>query len=146
MKYAWLENQTIRDICNGEPSELYHPDVAALYTEQVPDDAANGDTWDGTTLTKPVVVIPEPVAAIVIPPKVSPVQFKLLFTSPERVAIKAIRTTDAIVDDFYDIIDDARLTEVDLNLQSVQDALDYLTALGLLAAGRKAEILLGVVQ
>jgi len=83
---------------------------------------------------------------IITPPKVSPVQFKLLFTSQERVAIKAARTTDAILDDFYDIIDDPRLTEVDLALQSVQNALDYLTALTLIGAGRKAEILLGVVQ
>ncbi len=141
---AWIiENNLIRDICHGNPDELYHPDIAKLYYADVPDNAENGDSWDGVTLTKPVVVVP---VVVVVPPKVSPIQFKLLFTSQERVAIKAARVTDAILDDFYDIMDDPRLTEVDLNLQSVQDALDYLTALTLIGVGRKAEILLGVVQ
>ena len=65
MKYAWLEATTIRDVCHGNPAELYHPDVAQHYDTEVPDDAANGDTWDGTTLTKkpiPEPVVPEPVA------------------------------------------------------------------------------------
>lgn len=63
MKYAWIENARIRDIALGSPVEFYHPDVAALYDTQVPDDAANGDFWDGTTATKPpalVIVAPAP--------------------------------------------------------------------------------------
>lgn len=79
-------------------------------------------------------------------PKVSPVEFKLLFTAPERVAIKAARATDTVIDDFFDIVEDVRLTHVDLGLKSTQDALSYLEGLGLIAAGRKAEILTGVVQ
>ena len=64
MKYAWIENQRIRDIAPGNPVEVYHPDVASFYNTQVPDDAANGDFWDGTTATKPpVLVIAEPAPA-----------------------------------------------------------------------------------
>lgn len=78
--------------------------------------------------------------------KVSPVEFKLLFTSPERVAIKAARTTDPVVDDFYDIVEDPRLTFVDLGLQSTQDAIGYMAAQGLIGAERVEQILAGLLQ
>ena len=139
---AWIENGRIRDVCQGDPTASYHPDIAAHYTEDVPDNAANGDEWDGVTLTKPVIpdLVPiEPPAPV--PPKVSPIEFKLLFTAVERVAIKA--STDPIVQDFFSIVEDPRLTVVDLGLQSTQDALAYLEMLELIAAGRKAEILTG---
>lgn len=60
MKWAWVENDIIRDVAHDTPSEIYHPDVAALYTVQVPDDACNGDGWVKGQLIKPNVpeVIP----------------------------------------------------------------------------------------
>jgi len=60
MKYAWIENDKVRDVAHDEPSKIYHPDVAALYTTQVPDDAVNGDGWVNGVLVKPVVVEPTP--------------------------------------------------------------------------------------
>ena len=60
MKYAWIENNKIRDVAHDEPSKIYHPDVAALYTTEVPDDAANGDGWVNGALVKPVIVEPTP--------------------------------------------------------------------------------------
>lgn len=145
MKKAWIENERIRDVALGNPEELYHSEIAKLYDTDVPDDAANGDGWDGVTLTKPVIPDPVPVEPPApVPPKVSPVEFKLLFTAVERVAIKA--STDPIVQDFFSIVEDPRLTHVDLGLQSTQDSLSYLEAQGLIAAGRKDEILTGVVQ
>ena len=144
MKKAWVENGRIRDVASGDPEELYHPDVAKFYDILVPDEAENGDGWDGVTLTKPVIPDPAPVEPPApVPPKVSPVEFKLLFTAVERVAIKA--STDPIVQDFFSIVEDTRLTHVDLGLQSTQDALAYLETLELIAAGRKAEILTGNV-
>ena len=65
MKYAWIQDNKVRDICQGgEPSAHYHPDVAVNYTTQVPDDAVNGDGWVNGTLVKPVIPepIPEPVS------------------------------------------------------------------------------------
>jgi hypothetical protein len=53
MKYAWIENDKIRDVAHSNPTEIYHPDVAALYTTEVPDDAANGDGWVNGALVKP---------------------------------------------------------------------------------------------
>lgn len=144
MKKAWIENSVIRDISQGEPAAIYHPDIATLYDTDVPDDAQNGDSYaDGVWTAKPA---PEPVAAEPVaptPPKVSPVEFKLLFTAQERVAIKT--SNDAIVQDFFELVNDPRLTHVNLALQSTQDALAYLTAIGILANGRAAQIITGSV-
>lgn len=60
MKYAWIENETIRDVCHGDPIECYHPDVAKLYDTQVPDEAANGDGWIDGQLIKPEPPPPPP--------------------------------------------------------------------------------------
>lgn len=62
MKYAWIENDKVRDVAPDEPSKIYHPDVAALYTTQVPDYAVHGDGWVNGALVKPVVVEPTPAA------------------------------------------------------------------------------------
>ena len=62
MKYAWIENDKVRDVAPDEPSKIYHPDVAALYTTQVPDDAVHGDGWVNGALVKPIVVEPTPAA------------------------------------------------------------------------------------
>ena len=54
MKYAWVENERIRDICQGgDPVTCYHPDVAVFYNTEVPDDAVNGDGWVNGQLVKP---------------------------------------------------------------------------------------------
>jgi hypothetical protein len=64
MKYAWIENDRVRDVCHGDPNECYHPDVAKFYDTQVPDDATNGDGWVGGALVKP-----EPPPAPTPPPR-----------------------------------------------------------------------------
>jgi len=53
MKFAWIENDKIRDIAPGTPTEFYHPDVAAFYNTEVPDNAENGDGWVNGQLVKP---------------------------------------------------------------------------------------------
>lgn len=144
MKYAWLQAQTIRDICPGNPAESYHPDIAKLYDTQVPDEAASGDTFvDGVLTPKPVPVYVAPEPVPVKPPKVTVIEYKMLFTSAERIAAKA--SIDSVIVDLRELMDDPRTVNVDLSLQSISDALDYMTAIGLIAAGRKAQILLGVV-
>jgi hypothetical protein len=141
MRKAWVEDNVIRDIApEGNPVEFYHPDIARLYSIDVPAEARIGDSFiDGQ-----IVAPPEPTP--LIPPKVSPVQFKLLFTSAERIAIKNARKDDAILDDFFDIVEDPRLHEVDLALQSTQDGLRYLAVKGLLPDERVAEIIKGQIK
>lgn len=116
-------------------AQAAYPNATCVETEY----GGIGWLWDGVVLTPPpVVVAPQPIL-------VSPVEFMLLFTSPERVAIKALRQTDPIIDDFLDIIEDPRLTFVDLGLGSTVSAIDYLIYVGLVAPERKAEILTGVM-
>jgi len=83
MKKAWIENNQIRDIAIGDPAGLYHPDVAAFYDTDVPDEAQNGDGWvDGQLVPRPIPEpsTPEPVEPVVVYPTVSAIEFKLLFT------------------------------------------------------------------
>jgi hypothetical protein len=62
MKYAWIENEKIRDICQGgNPADCYVAEVAANYNTQVPDEAVNGDGWVNNTLVPtPPAPAPEP--------------------------------------------------------------------------------------
>lgn len=138
MKYAWIENEVIRDICQGNPEELYHPDIAKFYTTVVPDDAVNGDGWVNGKLIKPVVVEP-----VVVPPKISTVAFRGLFTIAEEIAIT--KSIDEVVVVLWSRFTDPKLETVDMALASVDYALDYLTTSGILADGRKAEILLAEI-
>jgi hypothetical protein len=143
IKYAWLDDTTIRDVCVGDPAELFHQDVAVLFNTVVPSDAQSGDTFAGGVLTKlePLSLEPE-----VFFPKVNSLEFKLLFTSQERIAIKTARKNDAVIDDFYDIVEDPLLQYVDLGLESTQEALAYLVTQNLLTEERKKEILNGLIK
>ena len=145
MKYARIVNNAAVDVRTESPAGCFTPNIVAEFVE-VPDDVETGWTLSGGDWLAPVIpepVIPEPVAPI--PPKVSPVEFMLLFTSTERVAIKAARLADPVIDDFLDIIEDQRLTRVDLALLSTQIALLYLTSKGLVAEERISQILTGEI-
>ena len=50
----------------------------------------------------------------------------MCFTYQERAGAETLATTDPIIKDFYSIVNDPRLTEVDMSLKSVQDAIGYL--------------------
>lgn len=147
MKYAWVENNIIRDVCHGNPAECYTPDIAAHYSTEVPDEAQNGWIKEGSTWVAPPVPEPGPTPEPVVTyPKVSPVEFKMLFTSAERIAIKAAKATDPVLEDAFEILEDTRLTEVDLGIKSNQDLLLYMVSIGLLTDARRLEILTGAMQ
>lgn len=139
MKKAWIENNRVRDIANGNPNELFHPDIAVHFDTDIPDDIVVGAELVNAKWANPIIEVTTVIDAIVILPMVSPVEFRMLFKSEERIAIKT--STDAVVQDFFEIINDPRLTYVDRNLQSVKDALAYLESINLIAAGRAVEIL-----
>jgi len=42
MKYAWIDNGVVRDVCPGHPDQHYTAEIAALYNTQVPDGTKNG--------------------------------------------------------------------------------------------------------
>lgn len=75
--------------------------------------------------------------------EVSPVEFKLLFTPQERIALRTARATDFVLQDFFDIAEDPRLTKVELALPSTIAALDYMVSKGFLTVERATKIKLG---
>lgn len=86
------------------------------------------------------------------PLSVSPIHFKLLFTSQERIKAKELRATDSTIDDFWSILDDPRTQSVDMYLLSIQGAIEYTLAeinangVTIDVAARKAQILQGIIQ
>ena len=147
MRYAWTENDIIRDVCHGNPAECYTPDIAAHYSTEVPDEAQNGWVKEGNTWIAPPVPEPGPQPEPVVTyPKVTPVQFKMLFTSAERIAIKAAKATDPVLEDGFEILEDPRLAEVELGIKSNQDLLLYMVSKGLITDARRLEILTGAIQ
>lgn len=70
-------------------------------------------------------------------PPISRLEFMQRFTQPERTAIR--KSDNDIVIDFYDLT--KRATEIDLTASDVVDGLAYLESIGVLKAGRVAEIL-----
>ena len=149
MKYAWIENNKIRDIVEVYPFTIFHADVAKNYSTEVEDNVENNaELVDGvwvnpvTPEPDPDYVIPEPEKVYL---KVTPLEFKMLFTSQERIAIKEAKVTDAILQDGFEILDDPRLTVVDLGLSSVQGLIDYMVSLELLTTERADEIKSGII-
>lgn len=136
--YARIIQSVAVDV-SSTPSESFHPDIAAEFVE-VPDKVDRGWVFSGGKWSAPAP--PEPQKPVY--PVVTPMTFKMFLTSAERIAIKRLVPTDEVIDDWWNIVNDPELTEVDLNLESARDALDYLITLGVLTADRKAEILAGV--
>jgi len=85
-------------------------------------------------------------------PKVSPTQFKLLLTGEERISLRGAVETDPGIADLFDLVDDPRTSSIDLNLSSVQEAIDYalnfLESEGVVSdvVTRKEEILSGKLR
>ena len=142
--FARIINNVAVDVSTN-PQEQFHPDIAAKF-EPVPDDVQAGWARNEAGEWEAPAPTPEPTPAPTESPKVSPVEFKLLFTAGERVAIKAARASDPVIDDFLSIIEDPRLTHVNLGLQSTQDALGYLETKGLITDARRVQILAGKIQ
>ena len=149
MKYAWIENNKIRDIVEVDPFTVFHADVAKNYSTEVEDNVKdNAELIDGVWVNP---VTPEPDPDYVAPepekvyPKVTPLEFKMLFTSQERIAIKEAKVTDEILQDGFEILEDPRLTVVDLGLASNHGFIDYMVTLGLVTTERADEIKGGLI-
>lgn len=142
--FARIINNVAVDV-SIDPENHFHPDIAKEFVS-VPEEVKAMWSLVEDVWTAPELIVPTPVEPVVEYGKVSPIEFKLLFTSGERLALKAARSTDPVIDDFYDIIDDPRLNYVDLSLTSTQNALAYFVSKGVLTEQRKAEILANQAQ
>lgn len=75
---------------------------------------------------------------------ITPYALKARMTSAERIGIRTVAKSSAAVEDFQDMLDSARI--IDLDDPALAGGLAALEAAGLLAAGRAAEILTAPVQ
>lgn len=159
MKYARIVADVAVEVVTADPHTLFTTEIADLFVE-VPNSCVYMATRQGSAWIAP----PEPEVAGPAEPapplapgrilQVSPPTFLLLFTSPERIGIRAARNyvgadaganmVKAVLDDWFSIIDDPRLQYVDLALPATQQGIDFLVTVGLLTAPRAAEIKLGV--
>lgn len=151
-KHARIIEDVAVDVITTDPAETFHPDIAAEFVD-VPDEVEVGwrledGEWQAPGSSEPEEpVAPEPKRVL----QVSPPTFLLLFTSQERIAIRAARKGDnamvaAVLDDWFSIIEDPRLQYVDLALPATQAGIDFLVPVGLLSAERAAEIKLGFLE
>lgn len=145
MKYARIVNNIVVDVSDN-PSENFHPDLAAEFV-QVADDVCCG--WSNATGE---LKAPDPVVEQGRIKVVGVQTFLMLWTRAERVKARELRTSDADLEDIWSRIEDTRTTEVNLALTSVQDDIEYTlgalkdAGLDLDVATRKAAILSGIVS
>jgi len=125
MKWARIKNNVAVEVINFNPRGKFHPSIIWI---QVPDEVRQGWTTDGTTWTAPEIQEPvEPVIPEPEPKQLTVIEFKMCFTSPERIAIYALRDAgDPVLTDWLSILDDPRCTGVDLGLENTRSAVEYL--------------------
>jgi hypothetical protein len=95
--------------------------IAIVYTDQAGNRVIQVDGENAAIETFRAAV-----AGTVVPkpaPPISPVQFMLLFPVAVRVQLRA--SNDPVIVDLLRLIDDQRLLQVDRNLPSVIEAIDY---------------------
>jgi hypothetical protein len=106
---------------SADPANSFHNSIASTFIA-VPDEVREGWALIDGTWQAPAA------AAVVVQPKrptVGPTEFKLLFKTAERLALKALKATDPVIEDIFDIIDDPRLITVILGLASTEQSVAY---------------------
>lgn len=144
--YARIINGVAVDV-SAAPERCFHPIVAAEFVV-VPDSVQhgwrlNGDSWQAPSGV--VSVTPDaPTETGNLTP--TPPEFLLLLTLQERVAIRAAGPKDLVIEDVLRMLDDPRVTFIDLTNPSVVEAIHYLTTTEppLLTIERAARVLAGL--
>lgn len=129
MKYAWIENNKVRDVCEGgDPFKCYTADIAALYNTQVPDEAKNGDGWVNNQLVPYIPRVPQPL--------------------PQTWGVESVRSALTLADktkwdnDATPEIITAKIEfSVAQNLASTTELLDYLVASQSISEQSKTNVL-----
>ena len=150
MVYVLLRGQTVEMVLDQVPQIV----SAFAVVEWDGDMPIPGQIWTGEAFSDPLPTPdPEPVEPV-YRLRVSPVEFKMLFSPTERLAIRQAREYSGtetaqkqlalLVDDWWSIVDDPRLTVVDLGLDQTMAGLDMLVTAGILSADRRVEIGMGI--
>ncbi|MDH4763049.1 hypothetical protein OMP44_09085 [Pseudomonas sp. CBMAI 2609] len=140
--YARIINNVAVDV-STDPKNSFHPILAADFVE-VPAEVSPSWILTGSTWSAPVSVAtetPKEVGNL----KPSPMEFLLLLTLAEQAAIRAAAPNDSQVGILVSMVDDTRLTFVDLTHPTVIEAIQYLAGKPtLLTADRAARVLAGL--
>lgn len=147
--YARIINGVAVDV-SAAPERCFHPIVAAEFVV-VPDSVQHGWRLNGDSWQAPAGVTPVAPANPNVPTETgnltpTPPEFLLLLTLQERVAIRAAGPTDLVIEDVLRMLDDPRVTFIDLTNPSVVEAIHYLTTTEppLLTIERTARVLAGL--
>lgn len=138
-KFARIINGTAIDVCLN-PKDNFHPLIAAEFVT-VPENVEVGHSlingvWTAA-IKEDIFVVDSNIYSI----KIAPIDFKLLLTPTERVAVNQVKATDALVNDFFSLVEDPRMTTVDLGLQSTKDIINHLVTINILTPQRAEDIL-----
>ncbi len=157
--------EVVAEVISFDPAAAFTPDIAAMFvpaTEGMVYMARKvGGVWVAPPEPEPAPE-PEPPAPVFLK-EISPVAFLMMFSPQERVAIRLLRLKShepvavgqpgreeyeaaLVVDDWMKIVEDPRLTVVNLNLPQAQAGLDFLATIGILTTERAAEIKAGIPQ
>lgn len=144
--YARIIDGVAVDV-SADPEQCFHPIIAAEFVV-VPNHVVRGwrlvsDSWQAPSGVEPVT--PEvPTETGNLTP--TPPEFLLLLTLQERVAIREAGSADLVVQDLLRMIDDPRVTFIELTNPSVVETLNYLTTTAppLLTTERAARVLAGL--
>tara|TARA_R110000868_G_C10769442_1_gene754595 strand:- start:402 stop:815 length:414 start_codon:yes stop_codon:yes gene_type:complete len=121
MKKAWQDPAgVIRDIAQGDPVKSYHPDVAAFYTTDVPDDAVNGATLVAGVWTNPPPPTPPTEAEIAAQEAARLV----VMTAEAAVVVRATRTSLLVATDWRAVSDLVLSNEWATYRQALRDVTD----------------------
>lgn len=143
--FARVVNGTAVDV-STDPTTCFHPRIAAEFVE-VPAKVTHGWVLANGKWTAPVTVVSDPVTPVVLGNMTpTPPEFLLLLTLIERVEIRAARATNPVADDLLRMVDDTRVTVIELSNPGVQESINYLAALDppLLSPERAARVLSGL--
>lgn len=149
MRTLYLRSGLVVGLSNGTQTVTVTFDQPVDATDSVADESPVAIGWTYVVQGERYVYSPP---SALLSRKVPPIEFKLLFSAPERVAIKT--STDPVIMDFYELVEQQREVNtrdpdrglIDLSLQSTRDALGYMVTKEILTAARMEAILSGGLQ
>lgn len=161
MKFARIIDGVAADVVDADPTELFHPLIAAEFV-QVPDEVVTGSALvDGVWIAPPAAEEPEPVR---VPVQMAVIDFLRLFNTDELAGFNALRKASqaltpadyqaaaegdqakaALVgfEVFLTFYDALRAGLIELNHPETIQGLSLLVPLGVLTPARLAQVLAG---
>ena len=143
-KYARVENRLVIEtlsIPSGANIENYFVPQIAQQFIACPDEVGQNWTYEDGKWKEPKLPEPPKPPELHYETKIGKAEFLMLFTSEERVAIRAERNSDPIVSDFFSVLEISEF--IDVKEDTAINGVNYLVSKNLLTPQRAAAILKG---